>query len=131
MNFIEYKEEFGELYFPDGFTLKLIGKSLDEQMEYFRLAEKMILTEYSYGEIESQKVQNNLSKLNEHKDCKALIVKEGIIVGVMIQTWFSSKKEVPCLPNKKVCTYSASETDGASESERDDFIELICVQNNL
>lgn len=41
MKTIDYQEKFGKIKFPEGFMQKLVGKTLTEQMEYYRITESI------------------------------------------------------------------------------------------
>ncbi len=126
MDIVEYKEEFGEFKFPEGFAEKLVGKSIEEQMEFFRITESVSLAKSSYGNVNSERINDYSFKLDEYSDCKGLVVKAGVIVGVMMYSWFDSKP-VCCFPYKGVCTYYACDEDGAGCDEREDYAFLICI----
>ncbi len=129
MDIIEYNESYGEIKFPEGFKEKLIGKPIEEQMELYRISESICFTNLSYGEITSQHITKNTYKLDEYKNLRSLIVKDGLLVGVAIPSWSDKTSVDFCLPYQRVCTYSACDDDGAGESDRDDYISLICIED--
>lgn len=125
MKIIEYREEFGEVELPEGFEEELRGKSLGEQMERFRIASSISLTKTYYGEEGSSRVLEESRALDDDGGFVGLIVKDGVIVGVLIKSWRG--REEPCLPNRCVCTYWASDNEGSGTNDREDYAYLICV----
>ena len=55
----------------------------------------------------------------------ALIVKDGIIVGVMMKNHLGYER--PCLAERCICTHSASDNNGAGYKTRSDYTYLLCV----
>ncbi len=126
MKTVEYKEEYGKIEFPEGFKEKLRGKSLEEQSEMYRITESTKLSRTSYGEIDSEKIAKNCFKLKDYKKFRGYIVKDGLLVGVLMEEYFF-KNEAVCLPYHSVCVYYASDNEGSGTSDRDDSAYLICV----
>ena len=54
-----------------------------------------------------------------------LVVKDGIIVGIILKSLFGEDKV--CLPGQKMTTYWSSDDDGVGSTDRDDTCCLICV----
>ena len=125
MKTIEYKTEFGEIQFPDGFEQKLSGKKLEEQMDFYRISVVSTIEKYSYGERDSKKEREKTVKLEECDDFRGLVVKGGIIVGVILKSMFGEDRT--CLPGQKMTTYWSSDDDGVGSTSRDDTCCLICV----
>ncbi len=55
MKIVPYEEKFGEINFPAGFEEKLQGKTLEEQMECYRITDSMILSHTAYGKLDEQR----------------------------------------------------------------------------
>ena len=128
MNIVAYEDWMGEIAFPEGFGEKLAGKSFEEQMACYRITESRTLARSSYGELDKECVDKASFALEEYDEFRGLVVKDGIVVGVLIKAWGSEKNEaVPCLPYGRVCTYYASDNDGAGYNDRTDYAYLICV----
>ena len=125
MKIEKYQAEFGEINFPEGFEDKLKGKSLEEQMEFFRITESSCVARTSYGQIDKETMTEYCYKLNEYKKVIGLIESDGILVGVRIQGWWKSDAAV--MPYHCVCTYYASDNNGSGYKEREDYAYLICV----
>ena len=125
-NIIEYKEDYGKIAFPEGFSEKLRGKSLEEQMEYYRITQSASLASTAYGEVTSEQKRSRTWKLDAYPEWTGLVVKEGMIVGVLIREYFSQRDTV-CLPYQSVCTYYASDNEGSGTEDREDRAFLICV----
>ena len=125
MKTIAYEEKFGEIEFPEGFEEKLRGKSIEEQMKYYRISTSSTFSRTSYGEVDSQKVFENTKSLDEDKHCIGLVVKDGLLVGVLIKEWWGS--ECVCLPYHRICVYYASDNEGSGTNDCADYASLICV----
>ena len=125
MKTIEYKTEFGQIIFPDGFEQKLSGRNLEEQMDCYRITIETTISEYSYGKLDSKDVMEETVKFEECDDFRGLVVKDGIIVGIILKSLFGEDKV--CLPGQKMTTYWSSDDDGVGSPERADTCCLICV----
>lgn len=125
MKTIEYKTEFGQIIFPDGFEQKLSGRNLEEQMDCYRITIETTISEYSYGKLDSKDVMEETVKFEECDDFRGLVVKDGIIVGIILKSLFGEDKV--CLPGQKMTTYWSSDDDGVGSTDRDDTCCLICV----
>ena len=65
MKTIEYKTEFGQIIFPDGFEQKLSGRNLEEQMDCYRITIETTISEYSYGKLDSKDVMEETVIVND------------------------------------------------------------------
>ncbi len=122
MKIVAYEEKFGKVFFPEGFEELLQGLTVEEQMEYYRTT---CFSVYSATDWKERQYQGSAVKLDKDRDVTGLIVKDGILVGIMILD--DTKREVPCLAEEKVCTYYASDNNGAGYKDRIDYTYLICV----
>ena len=119
---VNYEKSMGEYTLPDGLREKLVGLETEEQVKFFRTsgvrrAGKTGWTESStcYG-----------LTLDKDDDVRGIIVDDGIIVGVLLNDEIGNN--VPCFINECVCTYSASDNNGAGYSYRDDYTYLVVVE---
>ena len=127
MKIVAYEERFGEVRFPEGFAEKLAGKSLEEQMDCYRITKSATLARTAYGEITDERTADlGACALDRFDRCKGLIVRDGLLVGVLIKPWWP-EGPVPCLPYQRVCTYYASDNEGSGTKDREDYAYLICV----
>ncbi len=122
MKIVAYEEKFGKVSFPEGFEELLQGLTVEEQMEYYRTT---CFSVYSATDWQARKYQGSAIKIEKDRDVTGLIVKDGILVGIMILD--DTGREVPCLAEENVCTYYASDNNGAGYKERIDYTYLICV----
>ena len=79
MKHIEYQEYFGKIYFPDGFEEELLGKSIEDQIACYAIA-NMKLHEISYHFFNFKMIQNFTPIPIQHYD---VIIKDGMVVGFM------------------------------------------------
>lgn len=125
MNTIDYEESFGEIHFPEGFAEKLRGKTLEEQMECYRITEITEISGYSYGEQGESRRREKIWSLAEYSGCRKLVVKDGLLVGVTLLAY--DRRPRPCLPGQGVCTYFSCDDDGPGSTSRSDCVRLDCV----
>ena len=121
MEFIEYKESFGEYKYPEGFEETLEGLGAEEQTKRFRVTRRSNLAHTGWRE---RSVESGIS-LTDSSDVRAVVLKDGKIVGVMLEN--DDGREVFCPPEKCVCTYFAEDNNGAGYKTRQDYTYLICV----
>lgn len=127
MKIVPYEEKFGEINFPAGFEEKLQGKTLEEQMKCYRITDSMVLSHTAYGKLDEQKIRERTHLLTEDTDCTGLVVKDGLLVGVLIRSYWRFLGDCVCLPYGRVCTYYASDNEGSGTNDREDYAYLICV----
>ncbi len=121
----QYRPDFGEVKFPEGFEEKLKGKSIEEQMNFYRITESRQLARTSYGQVDKETVTKRCYKLTEYENVEGLVVRDGILVGVRMTDWWNSGQAV--LPYGCVLTYYASDNEGSGTKDREDYAYLICV----
>ena len=122
MKIVCYEEAFGEVKFPEGFAEKLKGLSLDEQMACYRTTE---YTSFAMTDWNERTMASGYRKLENTQEVRALIVRDGMLVGVMMRN--DNGREVPCLPEERICTYFACDNNGAGSKSRIDYTYLVCV----
>lgn len=122
MRIVNYEENFGEIHFPEGFEETLKNLTIEEQTERYRTTEYRSYAKTAWSERTSI---TGYKRLEDTSEVKALIVKDGVLVGVMMLDEYG--REVPCLAEEEVCTYSASDNNGAGYSTRIDYTYLVCV----
>ena len=96
----------------------LSGKSIEEQMTHFCTYETSCYEEYSYGSQDCSSSHANTMELCEDRGIGKLILKDGIIVGII-------KRSVAVLAGKNVCTYFAIDEDGTGRDEVEEYTSLI------
>ncbi|MBE6038426.1 MAG: hypothetical protein E7218_04405 [Anaerofustis stercorihominis] len=117
-----------ECRWPEGFLEKLKGKSLEEQMKYYRIVETVHTGRTAYGEITKENYNNYGYALEDYNELTALIVDDGVLIGVMIKSaWRREGYGTVALPYDDICTYYASDNNGSGYSEREDYAHLCCV----
>jgi len=126
MKIVAYEERFGEIKLPKGFEETLKGLTIEEQTEYYRTTE---FSSYSMTNWSERTYKGSAKRLQSNSDVTALIAKDDIVVGVMILD--DCNQEVPCLAEERVCTYYASDNNGAGYKERIDYTYLICVSKQF
>ena len=125
MKIFDYREDFGNVCFADGFVQIISGKPLEKQMEHFRIRIRSTIEKYSYGKLDSERSWEKEYGLDECDDVNGVIVKDGLIAGVMLKTQSGDNRA--CLPEQSVTIYYADEDDGPGGSSRNDVAKLLCV----
>ena len=118
-------ELYPNVAFPEGFREKLEGKTLEEQMEHFRITTSATTAKTAYGEITEENTGRTTCRLQDFPEFRGLVVHDGIIVGAVIRQW--AEGEVPVRPYEGVCTYIGIDNEGSGTSERNVVAYLICV----
>ena len=126
MKIINYEEKFGQYSFPEGFEEGLRGRSVEEQMKFYRTTE---YSSYSLTNWSQRTTKSGYRRLEDTREVKALIVKDGLLVGVMILD--DCNREVPCFAEERICTYYAEDNNGAGYKTREDYLYLVCVPENF
>ena len=121
MEFIEYKESFGEYKYPEGFEDTLEGLTLEQQTARFRVTRR---SDFAHTDWQERSIESGIS-LADSSVVIAVVVKNGKIVGVMLKD--DNGRSIFCGPEKCVCTYYAEDNNGAGYKTRIDYTYFICV----
>lgn len=122
---VEYEEGFGEYSINEKLFEELKGQPIEEQIEYFDVEEETVIEKYSYGRSNGSSVSDKKMKPWECSDVKGVVVKNGIIIGLWVRSWNSSKQ--PLFINKTVQTYTACDDDGPGSTSREDYVTLFAI----
>ena len=126
MNIIAYEEAFGAVSLPEGFEQLLMALPLDRQTGLYRTTRRY---SYSVTGWSERTVDDGYRRLEDEPAVSALIVKDSIIVGVMMKNHLGYER--PCLAERCICTYSASDNNGAGYKTRSDYTYLLCVPEDF
>lgn len=127
MKIVEYNKELhGEIKpAPAEFIAAIKALPVEEQIEHFRLVEGFSRGERAYG-VESVNSQySSAKKLTESSYCHAVLVKDGVIVGILTHSECCS--EFAAYPNETYFIYSTEDNNGAGYKTYDEYMTLICV----
>ena len=117
-----------ECSWPEGFLEHLKGKTIEEQMAYYRIVETTCQSRTAYGEITKENRHTFGCALDEYEGLNALIVEDGVLLGVRIASaWDRYGWGAAALPYRDVCTYYASDNNGSGTNDREDYAHLCCV----
>lgn len=110
------------------FLESLKEKTLEEQMECFRIVEHTSFSKTAYGEITKSNMHEFGYALKDYKGLNALIVEDGVIIGVCIDA-FACYDPLgrPAFPYQSICTYYASDNNGSGSSDREENVQLCLV----
>lgn len=126
MRIVNYEESFGEITFPQGFAERLTGLTIEEQMGCYRTT---TYDRFHNTGWKSRRQDSGYSRLEKDPDVTALIVKDGLLVGIMVKN--HNNREQACLPEGFVCTYYAEDNNGAGYKTRSIFTHLVCIPENF
>ena len=111
-----YDSSLGEPSMPDGAESILSALPIEEQVKLFSVS-----INSSLGYVREV-------ALTACPDFKSLIVKDGIVVGAMIND--AGCIHVPCYIGKTICTWDAEDNNGAGYKSRTDYTTLLFNQSN-
>lgn len=115
-----------EVLFPEGFAEKLRAVPVEQQTAFFRTGMNTVFSNTGWGE---RRQNGHCHQLDEDDSVTAIVVHDGIIVGVMLRNAWGG--ETYCRPEGSVCTYYASDNNGAGYQEREDYTKLLCVSEDF
>lgn len=85
MQIVYYDKKVGTYILPSGVKELLSGKSIEEQLNYYRVSHLGDLIYYA-KDISQRKEFDNCYKVNEEQLLVSIIIDEGIIVGINLKT---------------------------------------------
>ena len=124
MTYTQYDETLhGKLSYPEGFPELLEGRSLEQQLRFFRIGNGIYRNE---PVTQRRKCACHYScPLQDDKRVEAILLCENRVAGVLVRNCHG--KVVPCLPEQGYIVRDDSELDGSGYKEHQLFRYLICV----
>ena len=120
---IAYQDSFGRIAYPEDFEALIEGLPIGEQIRFFRLGNGLYTCKPLH---ERRKSKYDYScRLDEDKNVKSIIVKDGKIAGVMVSNVYG--EIVPCMVENKYCIRDDEELDGSGYTSLTLYLYLICV----
>ena len=110
---------------PEGLKDALRGKSLEEQLAYYRCTYNLRLAEKTGYDLPVHEEYADLIKPQDLPIFLGAVVDEGLVVGVKLKCTGS---EESCLVGKSVCTYFASDNNGAGYKTYEKYLYLVSVR---
>ena len=136
---VEYRKEFGPVLWQDGFEAELAGLCVEDQLKLYAWSKYAgPARDVSYKDVEG-KVRSGEYDMAEFEPVQPdkVIVKDGLVVGVMIAKWFfdaqtvtSHKEDVCVMAYGKYCYDYTCDNNGAGYKERYWYKYLICLPGN-
>ena len=119
-----------EVIYPAGFKDTLEGLTIEEQILRFRICEEIDGEQsFFFWKDRRETDGEHYCRLDQDSDVYAVVVSDGLIVGVLMQDFF--EKEYFCEPEQTVLSYCASDNNGAGYKEREDYKRLVCVSSDF
>ena len=126
MTYTQYDETLhGTLSYPEGVPALLEGRSLEEQLRFFRIGNGIYRKEAVALRRKSE--WHFSCPLQEEARIQSLLVSDGKIAGVMVKNCHG--EVLPCLPEQGYIVRDDSEPDGSGYKEHQLFRYLICVSD--
>ncbi|MBS6397979.1 MAG: hypothetical protein KH452_12685 [Clostridiales bacterium] len=122
-----YQDSFGKVEYPEDFEALIEGLPIGEQVRFFRLGNGL----YTRVPVhERRKNEYDFSCcLDEDKNVKSIIVKDGKIAGIMVLNIYG--KIVPCMVENRYCIRDDEEYDGNGYKSLTLYRYLICVSGEF
>ncbi|MCD7723420.1 MAG: hypothetical protein LUH82_05665 [Clostridiales bacterium] len=106
-------------------VLKILsGKTIEEQMEFYYVTQSSKFYSTAYGSVTKEDLRKYSVKLSDYKEIRALLLKGNILIGAKIDCWPDFAEGI-LLPDRRVCTYYASDNEGSGTNDREDYAYLI------
>ncbi len=121
----QYDGEFSDCNVIPEMLQILAGKPVVQQAEYYYVTESHRFYSTAYGEISKENLQKYAKKLCDYDGIRALLIKDGILIGAKIKAMWSSEGKL--FRKRPVCTYYASDNEGSGTKEREDYAYLMFV----
>ena len=122
MKIVEYKPRYGEVCYPEGFEETIRGLSIEEQIPRFRICNGGALLKEDWR---TRARGGESDRLDESRWVSALIVRDGLIVGVLMNTY--PWGDVSCLVEKVICAYDSDDNNGAGYKSVSDYKGVACL----
>lgn len=112
MKTVEYMPQYGEVRYPEGFEETIRGLTIEEQMTHFR-----ITPGYDVVHMDWRKRNDSMyvEHLADHWRVQGLIVREGLIAGVLLSS------DMTCMVEERV------EISDFNDRTSRDFLGLVCM----
>lgn len=110
LKIVEYKETLGNFSLPEGVFETLKGLPIEKQIEFF------IARVNGFIDL----------PLDRCLDVDSVIVKDGIIIGVMMRNDINVLQ--PCYIGDCVCTWDSEDNNGAGYKSRTEYTRLVFKQ---
>jgi hypothetical protein len=120
---VKYTPEMGAYEFPEGFRELLVGKSIEEQCALYRVTGWANLAKNE--EWQSRDPKAWYTPIEEEGEFRGLILEGDLVVGILLSD--DTCHPTPCFPGEGVCTWDASDNNGAGYKTRVEYRYLACV----
>lgn len=115
---VEYEGDTSKIADYEKIVSKQQGKTLYEQVKSFYVLINDYETKSSYSDIDLEKSLSGEKRLVDFTGTEALVLKKGIIVGIIV-------KGKTVLAGECICTYFAIDEDGTGRDEVEEYTTLI------
>ena len=124
---IAYQDSFGKVEYPEDFEALIEGLPIGDQARFFRLGNGLYIRK-PLRERRKNKYDYSCC-LDDDKNVKSIIVKDGKIAGVMVSNVYG--KLVPCMVENRYCIRDDEELDGSGYKSFTLYRYLICVSGEF
>lgn len=120
-----YMPEYAGPYkMPEALRAVLRGKSVEEQVEYFRFTYDYRIAEITSYDLPVHEKYDELIQPTDLDIFLGVVMEDDIVVGMKLQCTGSQES---CLVGKSRCYYSASDNNGAGYKTSDNYIHLVSI----
>ena len=126
MKIYQYEEKYGKYEFPEKLKQLLEGKTVEEQIKYFRTTEYWrIANKISFDMDINEYSEQHLKGILNNEYVEGVIVDNGVVIGLMVNGWYKELRT--CFMNKSALIYSASDNNGAGYKEVEEYLYFVSV----
>ncbi len=128
MKIVTYESSMGEYIMPEGFLDLIKGRSIEEQMNFYRMTSH-------YANAKScdwreRRAAKWFTRLDQDSDVAALIVDNGLLVGIMANAYFQCQKPLLAGQDGGILTHVNSDNNGAGYKETEFYCYLALVSEH-
>lgn len=122
----QYESKYGKYEIPEKLRELLKGKIIEEQLKHFKTTAYLrIANKTSFDMDINEYSDQHLNNVEDDEYVEGIIVDNEIVIGLMVNGWYKELR--PCFLNNSVCTYSASDNNGAGYKEVEYYLYLVSV----
>ena len=126
MQIYKYNKEYmGDYSMPEGLREVLVGKSVEEQLKYYRYTYSLRLANITAYDKPTPEDTDGLYELDRLDILLGAVVDGDLVVGIKVQC---SGSQESCLIDKAVCYYYAEENNGSGYKYAEKYLYLVSVK---
>ena len=128
MKIVQYESSMGPYTLPDEFSALLRGRTVEEQMKFYRTASHRAHAKTC--DWKTRRAAKWYSRLDRDSDVDALIVDGDLLVGVMVNSYSDCKKPLLAGNDGGILTCINSDNNGAGYKETEFYCYLALISDH-